>query len=268
MAFAMTAHTLGARAETIDGTLDYVALGDSYASGHGASTTYVDNACKRSTNAYPNMVFRKYKAVEQPSGSTSLVSRACTGATIADIVTHQVAYVQAHTRLVTLTAGGNDVGFASAATTCVLHSSADCTMALNNLAVKLDSVRRPLTDLLVSIKRQALTANVVVSGYPRIFDTGDCGLLAISEANRDRMRSLQQMMNQIIQQAAADSSAQFADPDPLFEGHRVCDSDHWINQVSDAIVGGDPTAAYHPNQDGQAAMAEVVFRAAIGSGVH
>jgi len=269
MALGVTAEqTLGARAATVDGTLEYVALGDSYASGHGASTTYDDNACKRSPSAYPNIVFPKYRAVEQPSGFTSLVSVACTGATIPDVVAKQLPQVSSHVRLVTLTVGGNDLGFAGVATTCVLQSSADCTSALNDVAGKLDSIRQPLTDLLVAIKKQALTANVVVSGYPKIFDTGACGVLAVSEANRDRMRSLQDAMNQIIKEVAAGTSAQFADPDPLFEGHRVCDSDYWINEVGDAIVVRDPAAAYHPNQNGQAAMAEAIFQAAIGSGVH
>ena len=141
------------------------------------------------------------------------------------------------------------------ATTCVPNSSADCTIALNDLATKLNSIRRPLTDLLVAIKKQALTANVVMSGYPKIFDTGACGVLTISEANRDRMRSLQDATNQIIREVATDTSTQFADPDPLFDGHRVCDSASWINTVGDAVVAGDRAAAYHPNQDGQAAMA-------------
>lgn len=263
----MVAGRGGVRADTVDGTLEYVALGDSYASGHGASTTYDDEACKRSPEAYPNIVFPKYKAVLRPSGFTHMVSVACTGATIADVVADQLPHVSANARLVTLTAGGNDLRFADVATTCVLNSSADCTIALNDLATRLESIRRPLADLLTSIKGKALTANVVVSGYPQIFSTGACGVLAISEANRDRMRSLQVAVNEIIRVTAGDSSVQFADPDPLFEGHRVCDTDRWINQVSDGIVAADLAAAYHPNRDGQAAMAEAAFRAAIGSGV-
>lgn len=267
MASGMVAGRGGVRADTVDGTLEYVALGDSYASGHGAGTTYDDDACKRSPNAYPNSVYPKYKAVEQPSGFTSMVSVACTGATIADVVADQLAHVSTNARLVTLTVGGNDLRFADVATTCVLSSSADCAIALNDLATRIESIRKPLAELLTSIKEKALTVNLVVSGYPLIFDTGDCGALAISEDNRDRMRSLQVLVNGIIKETAAGSSVQFADPDPLFEGHRVCDSDRWINQVSDGIVAADPAATYHPNRDGQAAMAEAVFRAALGDGV-
>jgi lysophospholipase L1-like esterase len=259
---------LGARADTIDGTLHYVALGDSYASGHGASTTYDDDACKRSPKAYSSIVFPKYGAVEQPSGASSLVSVACTGATIADVMAKQLPEVGATTRLVTLTAGGNDLDFSGVARTCVLSSSADCSLALNHLAGNVNEIRQPLDDLLRAIRKQALTANIVVSGYPLIFDTGACGAFAISEANRDRMRSLQTAVNQEIRDVARNNSVQFADPDQFFEDHRVCDSDHWINEVADAIVVGDPAAAYHPNENGQAAMAEAVFRAALGTGVN
>ena len=261
---------LGARADTVDGTLHYVALGDSYASGHGASSTYDDDACKRSPKAYSSTVYLKYRAVAQPSGATSLVSVACTGATIPVVMADQLPKVGAATRLITLTVGGNDLNFAGVAKTCVLSSSADCNSALNHLAGNVNEIRKPLNDLIRAIRLKALIANIVVSGYPMIFDTGACGVLAISEANRNRMRALQTAVNLNIKDAAKSNSVQFADleEEGYFIGHRVCDSDPWINSVGDAIVAGDPAAAYHPNEDGQAAMAQVVFDAALGTGVH
>ncbi|MCL6734962.1 SGNH/GDSL hydrolase family protein [Streptomyces neyagawaensis] len=251
---------------TVDGTLDYVALGDSYSSGHGASSTYADKTCKRSDSAYPALFFAKYKADQQPSISSSIVNRACTGAKIQDVINNQLEFITGSVEMVTITIGGNDVDFASVATTCVLNGSVTCTQALNEVGPRISALRQPLTDLLGTIRKQAPVANIVISGYPKIFATGSCGALAISEDNRDQMRSLQESMNTLIREvAAASDRVQYADPDGLFNTHRVCDTgDRWINQVSDGIAQLDTGAAYHPNANGQAAMADAVFDAATG----
>jgi lysophospholipase L1-like esterase len=266
----VTVFMANAADSTIDGTLDYIALGDSYSSGHGASSTYngaVNTTCKRNDLAYPNQFFAKYAAALQPSKSSSMFNRACTGSKIQDVIDDQLGSVTGSVEMVTITIGGNDVNFAAAGTTCVLSSSPACTAALNNLAPKISPLRQPLTDLLAQIRERAPIANIVISGYPKIFDTGDCGILAISEDNRDRMRGLQNSMNALIREVAgASERVQYADPDDLFEGHRVCDSgDRWINQVSDGVAQLDTGAAYHPNANGHAAMADAVFDAAMGS---
>jgi len=271
LALGLCAVTYSARAETIDGTLDYVALGDSYSSGHGASTSYVDNSCKRSAAAYPGLVFDRYKAAVQPSGTTSFTSVACTGAKIQDVLGTQLSSLTSSTDLVTITIGGNDMDFGGIATTCVLNSSADCTIAINDAEGKVESLRAPLTNLFQKIRTTASSfATIVVSGYPLIFDTGDCGALAISEDNRDHMRSLQTRFNTMLEETSTGISGgnvpiAYAQPDPLFETHRVCDTDRWINEVGDAILNGDVAGAYHPNAIGQTAMGEAIVDAALGA---
>lgn len=262
--------TANAEDSTIDGTLDYIALGDSYSSGHGASSTYtgtVNTTCKRNDLAYPNEFFAKYVATQQPSKSSSMFNRACTGAKIQDVIDDQLGSVTGSVEMVTITIGGNDVHFADVARTCVLNGSAVCTQALNEASPQISTLRQPLTDLLAQIRERALVANIVISGYPKIFATGSCGALAISEDNRDRMRGLQETMNDLIREVAeASDRVQYADPDDLFNGHRVCDTgDLWINQVSDAIAQLDTGAAYHPNANGHAAMADAVFEVALGA---
>ncbi|WP_206342526.1 SGNH/GDSL hydrolase family protein [Streptomyces ureilyticus] len=262
--------TANAADNTIDGTLDYVALGDSYSSGHGASSTYtgdVNTTCKRNDLAYPNVFFAKYLASAQPSKSSSMFNLACTGAKIQDVIDDQLGSVTGSVEMVTITIGGNDVHFADVARTCVLNGSAVCTQALNEASPKISTLRQPLTDLLAEIRKRAPVANIVISGYPKIFATGGCGALSISEDNRDRMRGLQELMNDLIREVAgASDRVQYADPDGLFNGHRVCDTgDLWINQVGDAVAQLDTGAAYHPNANGHAAMADAVFDAAQGS---
>jgi lysophospholipase L1-like esterase len=252
---------------TIDGTLEYIALGDSYSSGHGASFTYTENTCRRSDSAYPKGFFEKYVASQQPSKSSSFSHRACTGAVIQDVIDNQLVFVTGSVDMVTITIGGNDVNFGDVATTCLTNGSAVCADALSETAPKIPKLRKPLTDLLAQIRKKALAANIVISGYPKIFDTGDCGTFGISEDSRDRMRAQQEQVNTLIREVAeASERVEYADPDGLFNGHRVCDTgDRWINQVGDGFVKLDPGAAYHPNADGHVAMSTAVLDGALGA---
>ncbi|HMJ03113.1 MAG TPA: hypothetical protein VK506_09230 [Conexibacter sp.] len=69
---------------------DYVALGDSYSSGVGTKS-FFEATCKRSSYAYPRLV-----AANRPG--TSLVFRACSGATTSSVLAEQVSSVNAGPR--------------------------------------------------------------------------------------------------------------------------------------------------------------------------
>ncbi len=93
----------------------YVALGDSYTSGAGL-TPYLagSNGCSRSPEAFPEDVART-----MPGAQLDFV--ACSGATISQI-TRQVRDASAslaNATLVTLSAGGNDVGFSKLSISCI-----------------------------------------------------------------------------------------------------------------------------------------------------
>ena len=110
----------------------YVALGDSFASGEGvqpylAGSGDAGDACHRSRSAYAT-------AVAEATGLT-LRFRACSGATIADMfrtqrtpgggnaVGPQLApgVLGPDVALVTLSIGGNDLGFGPVLRHCVMH---------------------------------------------------------------------------------------------------------------------------------------------------
>lgn len=132
LAAGSTALTLPAAAAGISGgyglRAQYVALGDSYASGEGlapyeAGTDTADNRCHRSVDdSYP----------EQLEGGTKrafdrATSRACSGAITASVlgtlpgsdVGPQVGFLTPRTRTVTMTIGGNDVGFVPVLRDCI-----------------------------------------------------------------------------------------------------------------------------------------------------
>src|ERR1700759_3202708 len=101
----------------------YVALGDSYSSGDGAGSYGTSGSCDRSANAYP----QQWANANDPA-SFSFV--ACAGATVSDVLNSQVSSLSASTTLVSITIGGNDVGFSTVMATCVLAPTSTCERAV------------------------------------------------------------------------------------------------------------------------------------------
>ena len=120
----------------------YVAIGDSFSSGEGVPAFDHTNdspnpdACHRSTAAYAKVL-----AADPSTAITSLDFWACSGATRKDMFLGassnkegpQLARVGSQTNLVTLSVGGNDIGFADVVTHCTIgpfpahrDGSADC----------------------------------------------------------------------------------------------------------------------------------------------
>src|SRR4051794_2361731 len=86
--------------------VDYVALGDSYSSGTGAPPYTSSMLCLRSPRGYPQLWVAGHTV-------SSFRYVACSGATTGSM-SGQLRALGAGTDLVTVTVGGNDVGFADA----------------------------------------------------------------------------------------------------------------------------------------------------------
>src|SRR6266702_2791015 len=142
----------------------YVALGDSYSSGLGAgSYIAASGSCDRSTNAYSAL----WKNANAPA---SYVSVAGAGATKATVLGSQISALSASTTLVSITIGGNDVGFSSVMETCVLHSTSRCVSAINAAEGEMSSqLPSELDSVLAAIRARAPAARVVVLGYPHLY---------------------------------------------------------------------------------------------------
>lgn len=224
----------------------YVALGDSYSSGTGTGN-YFDRQCLRSEQAYPAVV-------TSARGDLDLVFEACSGATTDDLLREQLDGLTADTRWVTVTIGGNDIGFADIVVACASASLAgNCEeeiaegerKAREELPAKLDRTYR-------AIRQRAPHARVLVLGYPRLFqDRGrppNCTGGALFTPERiERLNRGAEMLRDLIRErvAAAGPGFYFLDAIPVFEGHEVCSPNPWINGVMTEIV-----SSYHPNRFG------------------
>jgi lysophospholipase L1-like esterase len=234
----------------------YVALGDSYSSGVGAGS-YIGSSgsCDQSTNAYPAL----WDTANQPA---SYVSEACSGASTATVLSSQLSALSAATTLVSITVGGNDVGFSSVMETCVLLSTNSCVRAVNN-AESLMSSQLPgeLDAVLNAIRADAPNARVVVLDYPDLYDLSrSSSCIGLSTTDRTDLNNGANDLDSQIQAAAARHGDVFADVRSAFRGHEICDSSRLLHSVN--IL--DLSESYHPTASGQSSAYEPVFSAAAG----
>lgn len=223
-----------------------IALGDSYSSGLG-SGGYQDD-CDRTPQAWVHLLFGG-----EVSDRTLL---ACSGATIPDVAGQvgQLAQLPgAGDRLITVTVGGNDAGFADELVNCLV-SIVSCTSRETALTARIEALHQPLVELYDSIQAAAPGDEVIVGGYPLLVPDpavrGNCpaltGLLSTSE--RQMIRRLGVLLNDVVDEAAAAAGVRSASAqvESTFVGHEACANglDDWLYGLK--ISWRDSAAAETP----------------------
>lgn len=215
----------------------YVALGDSYSSGVGAPP-YHDGGCKQSNNSYAAQYARKHPTM-------SFGFAACSGATTDDVIAHQLGFLGPDTKLVTITVGGDNLGFTSTLETCIgalLDST--CKDAIDKaLAYIATTLPGKLKQVYGDVLAAAPNATLVVLGYAQLFAPSFCLEAPLDEHRRIWINNAAVQLNKAIE-AIAKTYGVFAPVDDLFTPHRVCSDHPWLNGVT-ALKD-----AYHPNLDG------------------
>jgi lysophospholipase L1-like esterase len=234
----------GAFAATAGGAAasGYAALGDSYSSGVGTGSYTLDSTCKRSVYAYPYLFAQRH-------AGTSLSFAACSGAKTSDLLATQIQSVTSATTLVTMTIGGNDIGFASLIYQCTLS---DCSAALDNTRANLEVTLGAALDRVYTTveSRAALGAAVIVLGYPRVFSSTSCfGTLGISSTERTKANALADALDGVIAAHAAADGVTYKSALAAFTGHAVCSWSPWLNGLNLFNTG----ESYHPNRSGHSA---------------
>jgi lysophospholipase L1-like esterase len=221
----------------------YVALGDSYSAGTGAGPyTAAGQSCERSANAFPQL----WAARNAPA---SFVSVACSGATTATVQDSQLSALTSQTTLVSITVGGNDVGFSHVMETCVLEWDSACLKAVTTAESAVSkTLPGHLDSTLKAIRARAPQARVVVLGYPDLYDlsrSGSC--LGISTTKRTALNQGADDLDRALAAAAARNGDTFADVRPEFAAHQLCDGHaDWLNALTFPLDD-----SYHPNASGQ-----------------
>ncbi|MEU0134454.1 SGNH/GDSL hydrolase family protein [Streptomyces sp. NPDC006296] len=241
-----------AQAQESVAAVDYVALGDSYASGVGAgSYDSASGDCKRSTRAYPVL----WKAANNPA---SFAFTACSGATTGNVTAGQLGPLNSGTDLVSISIGGNDAGFADVMTTCVLQSEATCLSRIATARAFVDStLPGRLDSVYTAISAKAPSARVVVLGYPRFYKLSGSCIAGLSENERSAINGAADYLNAATAKRAADHGFTFGDVTPAFTGHEICSSSAWLHSVNWLNIG----ESYHPTAAGQSGGYLPVFSA-------
>lgn len=222
----------------------YVALGDSYAAGQGSAGQVVPCGVS-GTTGYP-------RVLDQAGRINLLRDVACSGATVADLLSTQVAAVNRGTTLVTITVGANDLGASSVFNACVFqHDEALCAHALSDASAQVPVVLASMTQLIGTVRDRAPNATIVVTGYPVPF----AAWMAAQYSDMAVANSVVVSLNSALAGVAASTGAVFAPVDfsgPYPSGHQYGDVDPWL--------GVDPSspAFLHPTAAGDAAYAAVV----------
>ena len=238
---------------TAQPAVNYVALGDSYSSGVGAGSYYGSSgSCDRSANAYSVL----WANANDPA---SYVSQACSGATTSSVVSSQISALSSATTLVSITIGGNDVGFSSVMETCVIFSTGTCVSAIDTAEGKISAdLPGELDNVLSAIASRAPNARVVVLGYPDLYDLSrSSSCIGLSTTDRTDLNQAADQLDSQIRAAAGRYGDVFADVRSAFGGHEICDSNSWLNSVDWLDLG----VSYHPTAAGQSGGYEPVFRA-------
>jgi len=245
---------LGAGAAQASGA-NYVALGDSYSSGVGAGDyTSASGDCDQSTNAYPYL----YDGASSPS---SFNDEACSGAKTTDVIANQLGPLSSSTSLVSMTIGGNDVGFSSVMETCVLDSTSSCVSAVDTAESEAQSQLPAKLDAVYGdIKADAPNAHVVIMGYPELYDLSKSSTcVGLSTTDRTDLNQASDILDGVIQTESAKYGFTYVDIRPYFSGHEICDSSSWLHSTNFL----DIDESYHPTASGQADAYYPAFEAGI-----
>ncbi|MFJ8886620.1 SGNH/GDSL hydrolase family protein [Streptomyces sp. NPDC102402] len=219
--------------------VNYVALGDSYASGTGAGS-YSDVACTRSRNAYPAL----WADANDPD---SFAFAACGGAKIPDVLSDQVDELDEDTTLVSLSIGGNDSGFASTMLSCQYSTQSACERALKTAGeYVVNELPGELDSLYATVRDRAPHAEVVIIGYPHLYKEGGLCLGGLSSAKRSAVNDGSDLLNETIADRAQAAGFAFADGRPAFAGHEICTSDAWISSTNVHPTAEGHESAYLP----------------------
>ncbi|MET4097936.1 lysophospholipase L1-like esterase [Agrococcus sp. UYP10] len=268
-ASALAVATPASAADPPDGAV-YVALGDSEAAGTG-NLPYVDSDCLRSRRAYPAQLGSML--------GTGVASNACAGATTRDVITTQLGDLGFGTRLVTITAGVNNLAWQRVLLEC--RAGGDplaCGQAKADAFAAIAALPTDIAQMLAAVRSQAPNAQILVTGYPLLFGdlaSGVCRAgtyrgthVVFSAADTQFVNAGIGLVNAAIlgglvgyMSATGDEGVSYVDVTATFDGHGLCDSSSpWISRV----ISGTATVdrGFHIDSRGMRAYADALAAAA------
>lgn len=228
--------------------LTYDALGDSYASGYGVGP-YYGGQCARS-DAAPAVQVEGRMRIRLDDFV------ACAGATTTSLIAGgQLEALDADTDLVTISIGGNDIGWGEVVAACLFADDATCQRASDaSRALITEALPGLLRTVYTQVAERAPEAQVVVTGYAHLFTPQHGDYLGASPAEQRTLNEGADLLNATIAGVAAEYGFTFADVTSRFRGHGVNAPAPWM------LPWEDP-GRFHPNAAGYRAYTAAVTAA-------
>lgn len=252
----------------------YVALGDSYAAGPLIPDLEPKLVgCARSTHNYSSDLARAM-------GIPTFVDMTCSGAVTDDMTEPQKVPLGTNppqfsgltpdTDLVTVTIGGNDIGFTSIIMTCAERSALEplgnpcqqhyTSTGPDRLAAAVNAAAPKVATVLTGIRQHAPHSKIVVVGYLRILPaTGGCWpRVPIAAGDVVYLGQIEQDLNGMLATAAKNAGATFVNAGAL-TGHDSCaaKAQQWVA----AVIPNSPGIPIHPTEAGMSEVANLIAAA-------
>ncbi len=273
------------------------------------------NACRRSENSYirktvlPGQTSTIGTLADDNSSSLDFHDVACSGAYTTEVDQNianngqvpfgtigefhempqlESGYLDANTTLVTLTIGGNDIGFSNIVQGCA-ETSLGCP-STSSVENSINTQMPFISDVIQAIHAEAQNAKIYLLGYPDLFDSSNIDACTTTIMSPDSMSNLnswgdyltnaENTMATGLQQQAQPVPVTFVNPNAAFQGYEDCGSTaNGINDFVAAPTGPgdfscpvtvDPTSwicasmeSFHPNNTGTSRYA-VALESALG----
>lgn len=253
----------------------YVAMGSSFAAGPGLGKQAEGSPlnCGRSQNNYAHLLAERHRL--------NLVDVSCSGATTLDILYRrefnqppQIEAVDAATRLVTITIGGNDVSYMAnvIASSCLSRGGAParCRPTANaDVDRVFTELEARMTAVVDATRGRAPNATIVLVDYFTIVpERGGCPtLMPLSEAQLRGAAGVAKRLAEITARVAEQRHVWLVKLSGASAAHNVCARDPWIQGFEPRNDWpGFRTPPYHPNIAGMTGAADVIDRTLFARG--
>jgi lysophospholipase L1-like esterase len=251
----------------------YVALGSSFAAGPGIPPVD-DRKAGRSRRNYPHLVAQRL--------NLDLVDVTFSGARTEHVLAKrqrgaspQIDAVEADTGLVTITVGGNDVGYIGSMIGSALRGTIGRRLAFlpsrftnptyggdtEERGRRLDRTRRRLVQIVDAVCQRS-NARILLVDYLTVIgpEASPGRYLPLSEDQIAAYREVAALLAETFTAAANESGAKLVSASSASVDHGVGAAEPWMTGFQWGNPFGDGLIPFHPNAEGMAAVAELVVR--------
>jgi lysophospholipase L1-like esterase len=237
----------------------------------------VDKGAMRSGENYPHQVARRldlHLVDATVSGATTATVLRAPQKTLRGSRPPQIRAVVPEAALVTLTIGGNDLGYIGNLTMGSVVTSGSGLILLPPLrrvvrgrarfgttAQQAADVTDAMTEVVEQVRAIAAGARVVLVDYLTVVgnDARTCRRLPLTAEERDRVRGTAGALAEAFRVTAQRTGADLVAASAASIDHGVCAAEPWVTgfEMGNPLAGG--RLPYHPNLAGMTAVADLVI---------